>query len=254
MTRTPSISRGRKPAARFIESVERNGNGQYKPLEPREPLAAAQSISKRVFETTVALALTILLLPLMAVIALLILVDSPGPVLFRCERVGFRGEPLHMLKFRKMHPRAEGAQLTMHGDERFTRVGKWLARLKLDELPQLWHVIRGHMSLVGPRPEDHEFVTRYSRDYAEIARVKPGIIGLSQLAFAEEGRILDEGDPMGHYVGRILPQKLALDRLYAMRWSMFLDLRIAFWTVVTVLVRRPVAVDRATGRMTLRRR
>jgi lipopolysaccharide/colanic/teichoic acid biosynthesis glycosyltransferase len=159
-----------------------------------------------------------------------------------------------MLKFRKMHHAASGSALTAHRDHRFTRAGRYLAGIKADELPQLWNVVRGEMSLVGPRPESPDFVSHYPDDFAEITRVRPGILGLSQLAFAEESRILDAGDPVGHYVGHILPQKLSLDRLYAERWSLWLDIRIVFWTIAAILLRRPVAVDRASGRMGLRKR
>src|SRR3954471_14004532 len=97
--------------------------------------------------------LCVLLLPLLVAIALLVVVDSPGPVFYRAERVGFRGRPLMMLKFRKMHANAAGSALTTANDSRFTRIGALPARTRLDELPQLWHVLRGEMSLVGPRPE-----------------------------------------------------------------------------------------------------
>jgi lipopolysaccharide/colanic/teichoic acid biosynthesis glycosyltransferase len=159
-----------------------------------------------------------------------------------------------MVKFRKMHEDASGVQLTTHGDERFTRAGRWLAKLKLDELPQLWHVVRGEMSLVGPRPESPDFVGHHAEAYTDIIRVRPGIMGLSQLAFAGESAILDPEDPLNHYVGGILPQKVALDRMYTESWSFRLDLRIAFWTIVAVVFRRQVAVDRETGKMRLRRR
>ena len=120
-----------------------------------------------------------------------------------------------MLKFRKMHPGATGAPLTAAQDERFTRVGRLLSKTKLDELPQLWHVLRGEMSLIGPRPEDPTFVALHADEYEDILAVRPGISGLSQLAFADERRILSREDPMSHYVERLLPQKCAIDRLYA---------------------------------------
>jgi lipopolysaccharide/colanic/teichoic acid biosynthesis glycosyltransferase len=202
----------------------------------------------------VASGLLFVLAPAFLLLALLVRLDSPGPVFFRCRRVGFGGEPFEMLKFRKMHHRAQGAELTAHADDRFTRAGKWLARLKADELPQLWHVVRGEMSLVGPRPESPAFTSRFPQDFDQITRVRPGIVGLSQLAFAEESRILDPHDPHAHYVGRILPQKIALDRMYAERWRFAVDLRVVMWTTAAVILRRPVAVDRETGKMRLRRR
>lgn len=224
------------------------------PVRVSEPLPPGRSAAKRAFDVVAALTLAALLSPLLAFIAVVVRLDSHGPVLFRCRRVGFGGRPLSMLKFRKMHHMATGVELTTHGDERFTRAGKWLARLKADELPQLWHVVRGDMSLVGPRPESYDFVGHHSREYAEITRVKPGIMGLSQLAFADESRILNTHDPLEHYVGAILPQKVALDLLYAERWSLWLDIRIAIWTVAAVILRRQVAVNRETSQLSLRRR
>jgi lipopolysaccharide/colanic/teichoic acid biosynthesis glycosyltransferase len=196
----------------------------------------------------------VVLAPLFALIALLIVIDSPGPVFYRAERVGFRGRPLRMLKFRKMRPDAAGALLTVANDERLTRVGAWLVRHKLDELPQLWHVLRGDMSLVGPRPESPDYVMRFDAEYREILEVRPGMTGLTQLAFACEGRILDQQDPCGHYLRALLPQKVLLDRLYAVRPSLRRDLAIVLATLATVALRIPFAVNRTTGALTLRLR
>jgi lipopolysaccharide/colanic/teichoic acid biosynthesis glycosyltransferase len=196
----------------------------------------------------------VVLSPLFLVIALLVVLDSRGPVFFRADRVGYRGRPLRMLKFRKMHHNASGAPLTMSEDARFTRVGRLLARTKIDELPQLWHVLRGEMSLIGPRPEDPGFVAERPEDYGEILRVRPGITGLSQIAFAEESEILCKEDPLHHYRSRIFPQKIRLDRMYAANPSIKMDFRILFWTFAAVLLRRQVAVHRESGRMNLRRR
>jgi lipopolysaccharide/colanic/teichoic acid biosynthesis glycosyltransferase len=200
-------------------------------------------------------ALALLLLsPLFAVIALLVVLDSRGPVFFRADRVGFRGRPLRMLKFRKMRTGASGVALTVAGDERLTRLGGWLVRTKLDELPQLWHVLRGEMSLVGPRPESPDFVARFRTDYDVILRVRPGITGYTQLAFAREGAILDPNDPQGHYLQALLPQKVGLDRLYASRVSIRRDVSILVATFVTLVLRQPVAVHRDTAALSLRRR
>jgi lipopolysaccharide/colanic/teichoic acid biosynthesis glycosyltransferase len=209
---------------------------------------------KRAIDVTVAALALIALAPLLLLIALLIVLDSRGPVLYRADRVGFRGRPLRMLKFRKMHTDARGGALTVAHDERLTRVGAWLVRSKLDELPQLWHVLRGEMSLVGPRPESPQYVARFPAAYELILRVRPGLTGHTQLAFACEDAILDPADPNRHYVTRLLPQKVALDRLYASCLSTRRDLRILCATIVTLVLRQPVAVDRATGRLTLRRR
>jgi lipopolysaccharide/colanic/teichoic acid biosynthesis glycosyltransferase len=196
----------------------------------------------------------VILSPLFCLIALLVVLDSPGPVFFRAERVGFRGRPLRMLKFRKMRTGAAGIALTVADDERLTRLGAWLVRTKLDELPQLWHVLRGEMSLVGPRPESPSFVSRFRADYDVILRVRPGITGYTQLAFAQEGSILDPHDPHGHYLEALLPQKVGLDRLYARRASTRRDVSVLVATFVTLVLRQPVAVHRETAALTLRRR
>jgi lipopolysaccharide/colanic/teichoic acid biosynthesis glycosyltransferase len=208
---------------------------------------------KRAIDLVVAGLALALLAPLFAVIAALIVLDSPGPVFYRAERVGFRGRPLRMLKFRKMHDDATGGPLTVADDERLTRVGAWLLRTKLDELPQLWHVLRGDMSLVGPRPESPDFVDRFDTDYRLILRVRPGITGSTQVAFARECRILDPLDPGGHYVKALLPQKVLLDRRYASRPSLQRDAQILIATVATLVFRLPIAVNRTTGALTLRR-
>jgi lipopolysaccharide/colanic/teichoic acid biosynthesis glycosyltransferase len=211
-------------------------------------------VVKRSADIAISVIALVVLSPLFAVIAVLVVVDSPGSVFYRANRVGFRGKPLRMLKFRKMHRTAHGADLTTADDDRFTRVGTWLARTKLDELPQLWHVLRGDMSLVGPRPESPSFVARFASDYDVILTTRPGLTGYSQLAFAREGAILDPDDPHGHYVNALLPQKVGLDRMYASRLSTRRDLRILVATFMTVFLRKPVAVHRGTGALTRRRR
>jgi lipopolysaccharide/colanic/teichoic acid biosynthesis glycosyltransferase len=159
-----------------------------------------------------------------------------------------------MLKFRKMFDNARGSALTLSDDERFTGVGAWLARHKLDELPQFWHVLRGEMSLVGPRPEAEVFVSLFAVEYDRILAARPGIFGLSQLAFAREGQVLDRREPAAHYANGILPQKVALDCLYLERQGVALDLHILFWSIVAVVLRREVAVHRESGRLSVRRR
>ena len=222
--------------------------------EGRTRPAAARAVVKRSVDLVLAAVLLVAVAPLFAALAFAVKVDSPGPVLYRARRVGFRGRPMQMLKFRKMRHDAVGLALTAHGDLRFTRIGSFLARTKLDELPQLWNVVRGDMSLIGPRPEDPEFVLMHAEEYVDILRIRPGITGLSQVAFREESRILDAADPLTHYLERILPQKMRLDRIYATGYRLRLDLHILVWTFITVFASRPVAVHRETGRMNLRRR
>jgi lipopolysaccharide/colanic/teichoic acid biosynthesis glycosyltransferase len=223
-------------------------------VERRRLAVSIDLALKRALDFSVALLLLVLLSPLFLVIAVAILVDSRGTVLYRCRRVGRHGRELSMIKFRKMRRDADGARLTVAGDARFTRVGKLLARTKLDELPQLWHVVRGEMSLVGPRPEDPYFVGLHREAYHEILSVRPGITGLTQLAFVDESSILGPNDPHAAYLERLLPQKLALDRLYVERRSTGVDVAVLWWTFLTVVCRRPVAVHRSDGRLSHRRR
>jgi lipopolysaccharide/colanic/teichoic acid biosynthesis glycosyltransferase len=227
------------------------------PTTDRNLTRIASAGAKRAIDIIVAAIVLLVTIPITLVVVAAILVESPGPIFYRAERVGRSGRRLRMLKFRKMAPDARGVRLTVDADERLTRVGAVLARTRLDELPQFWHVLRGEMSLIGPRPEDPGFVARRPDDFRRILEVRPGISGLSQLAFAEEARILsrDAGDdPVAHYIQRILPQKCMLDRLYVERATVLTDLRIVFWTLVAVVLRKPVAVHRGTGATSVRRR
>ena len=194
------------------------------------------------------------MLPLFALAALAIKLESRGPVFYRCRRVGLGGREFAMLKFRKMRTGATGAPLTAVDDDRFTRIGRVLAKTKLDEIPQLWNVLTGSMSLVGPRPEDPKFVELRRAEYARILLVKPGVTGLSQLAFAREMEILDPEDRVGDYLRRLMPQKMYLDDLYVTQRSVRMYVRSLWWTAVAVAFRHEVAVSRKTGRMNLRRR
>jgi len=215
----------------------------------------SDAIVKRLVDLVGSGLLLVVLLPLVLAVAVALKASSRGPVFFRSRRVGFRGEELTMLKFRKMHEGASGAPLTAKDDARFTRIGRFLAKTKIDEIPQLWNVLTGQMSRVGPRPEDAGFVELRPDDYAEILTVKPGITGLCQLAFAKESEILDSADSVDDYISRLLPQKIALDRRYVQRRSTAMDLRIlALRTAVAVLLRRDVSVHRSTAKLTLRRR
>lgn len=210
--------------------------------------------AKRVFDIAASAVFLLAMLPIILCIAVAIKLDSRGPVLYRARRVGYRGRPLMMLKFRKMYDGATGRPLTEPNDPRLTRVGALLTRTRLDELPQLWDVLRGRMSIIGPRPEDPAFVDLHRRQYDQILSVRPGMTGLSQLAFLSEGDMLDAEAPVADYVRRIMPHKLLLDTLYTQRSALRLDMSVMFWTLVAVLLRRPVAVDRSTANMRVRRR
>ncbi|MGN6870104.1 MAG: sugar transferase [Solirubrobacteraceae bacterium] len=208
--------------------------------------------AKRAVDIVMACIILVLAAPLMAVVAVCVAVESRGPIIYRARRVGRWGEPFDVLKFRKMRAGVEGGPLTTAEDARFTRIGRLLGRTKLDELPQLVSVVRGEMSLIGPRPEDPLFVNQYADAFETILRVRPGVTGLSQLAFRAESRILDANDPVWDYQSRILPQKIELDHLYIAWWNPLLDARILFWTIATALLGIPIAVHRSSGRMSVR--
>jgi lipopolysaccharide/colanic/teichoic acid biosynthesis glycosyltransferase len=251
---------GNRTESRFMMSstplVSRGRLSDLSTWNIKSPASAGSlwSVGKRTFDVTSALILLVAILPLLLLIAVAIKLDSRGPVFYRVRRVGYQGRPLMMLKFRKMFEHATGGPLTAANDPRLSRVGHFLTRTRLDELPQLWDVLRGRMSVIGPRPEDPHFVGLHRADYEVILSVRPGITGMSQLAYVEESRIVDDDSPIEDYIDRIMPQKLTLDKLYASRSSLRLDLSIIRWTIITLILGRPVAVSRTTGRMNLRHR
>ncbi len=176
----------------------------------------------------------LLLSPLLAVVALLVKLTSPGPALFRQERVGCNGKPFFILKFRSMVADApnRGGQITYGVDPRITTVGRLIRKTKIDELPQLFNVLRGEMSLVGPRPEVRKYVDMFAEDYEEILRVRPGITDLASVKYRDEAAILGAAaDPEREYVDRVLPEKIRLAREYVQRQSLLLDLGIIFGTL-----------------------
>lgn len=174
--------------------------------------------------------------PMLAGIALLIRLDSPGPVLFVQTRIG-RGEvPFQLYKFRSMRVNAGGPSLTQAGDARVTRVGRVLRHYKLDELPQLVQVVRGELSLVGPRPETPDHVALYSKEQRRVLSVRPGLTSRASIAYRHEERLLaGAADPERLYQERILPDKLAMDLAYVEGWGLREDLRILGRTVLAVL-------------------
>jgi lipopolysaccharide/colanic/teichoic acid biosynthesis glycosyltransferase len=192
----------------------------------------------RVFDLAVVLLVLPFALLVGAVTALIIFLDSPGTVFYRSTRVGLHGEPFQMLKFRKMRRGARGGPLTMHDDERFTPIGSFLSMTKLDELPQLWNVLRGEMRLVGPRPEVPEFVARYREQYEEILTVLPGITGPAAVEYASESHLLAlQQDPLGYYAESIMPRKLEIDVEYLRTRTLLGDARILTTTALVPLAK-----------------
>lgn len=196
---------------------------------------------KRVFDFFAALFGFVLLLPLFACLAILIGLDSSGPIFFRQERVGRFGRLFLIHKFRTMTADAEtrGPQITACNDQRVTRVGAILRKYKLDELPQLIDVIKGDMSLVGPRPEVPKFVAMYSEEDRRIVlSVRPGITDYASLEFRDENILLDGvEDPERQYIENILPIKLAISRRYVSEYSFLADLKLVLRTI-SVIIRK----------------
>ena len=185
-------------------------------------------LAKRVFDMVVAGLGLVAAAPLFLAISIAIKRDSPGPVFFRQVRIGRKRRPFAMWKFRKMpHDlREQGPMLTCRNDRRLTRVGHWLERTKLDELPQLLNVLASEMSIVGPRPEVPKFVDRAASEQWDLAlSVKPGIFGPNQIRYRNEADLYpkDCGDIEDFYLRHILPAKLEVDARYALHSNLFGD-------------------------------
>jgi lipopolysaccharide/colanic/teichoic acid biosynthesis glycosyltransferase len=193
---------------------------------------------KRLFDFIVALTGLIVLAPVFVVIAVLIRLDSPGPVFFRGKRVGQYGKPFDILKFRSMIPDAprKGAAITSQDDPRITRLGRILRKTKLDELPSLVNVLKGEMSLVGPRPEAPAWVERYTLQQRMVLNVKPGITGLAQIKYRHEEALLSRANVDTEYP-KIMDDKLNIDLGYVENQSTVLDMRILLETVVALFRR-----------------
>lgn len=198
-------------------------------------------IIKRALDVTLALLGLLLLLPVFLLVAILIKRDSPGPVFYRGLRVGREGRLFRILKFRTMFETPEsyaGPRVTGKEDSRITPMGAWLRNTKINELPQLWNVLTGDMSLVGPRPEDPEIMKDWPADIRdEILSVRPGITSPASVLYHSEESLLSKADPLRLYFKKILPDKMRLDQLYVQHRSFSSDLDIVFWTM-TIFVPR----------------
>src|SRR6266536_688415 len=192
---------------------------------------------KRPFDLIVAGLGLVVVSPVLAGIAAAIRLDSPGPVLYRAQRAGRFGKPFTMLKFRTMQARREthGTKITTHADNRVTRVGRLLRPTRLDELPQLWHVLTGAMSLVGPRPEDPHYLGYYSDRHWAVLSARPGITSLTSLLYRDEERLLVGDDWERVYIDEVMPAKLDIDLAYVERRSFGLDLKILAATALALV-------------------
>jgi lipopolysaccharide/colanic/teichoic acid biosynthesis glycosyltransferase len=197
---------------------------------------------KRLFDICAAACGLALCLPLFAAIAAAVKCDSSGPVFFRQTRVGRNGAPFRIMKFRTMRAEAEGQgpHFTAKGDARITRVGAWLRAAKFDELPQLFNVLVGDMSLVGPRPETPDLMTHYTPEQrAILLSVRPGVTDYASIVLRDEGALLEgASDPARFYRETLMPMKYKLCRDYLDEIGLRADLKIIFMTLSALTARR----------------
>ncbi len=192
--------------------------------------------TKRVMDIAIAVPALLLATPLLVFVAAAVAVADGRPVLYLGTRVGQQGRLFSLYKFRTMatgeRAPAQGASVTVWDDPRVTRLGRWLRRLKLDELPQLFNVLRGEMSLVGPRPEDPEYVALYTPEQRRILDIKPGITSVAALRYWDEVELLKGDDWENVYREKLVPAKLALELEYARNRTLWSDLGVMASTVL----------------------
>ena len=194
---------------------------------------------KRLFDFLVALVALLVLWPLILALGMIVKLDSPGPMFFRQKRVGRHGKIFRIHKLRTMRTDQSGTSMTARGDARITRVGKFLRHYKLDELPQFMDVLKGDMSLVGPRPQPASHVDHYPPDIREkVLSVRPGLTDLATLEFVDEERILAQADDVHEaYVRDILPIKLRYSVQYVETRTFWLDIQILWRTAKILFIR-----------------
>ncbi|WP_164108735.1 MULTISPECIES: sugar transferase [Sphingobacterium] len=195
--------------------------------------------TKRIFDIILASFGLIVLSPVFIVIAILILLDSEGGVFYRQIRVGKNVEDFPLLKFRTMYTHQEDQQLLTIGnhDARITKIGHWLRKHKLDELPQLLNILKGHMSFVGPRPEVRKYVNLYNDEQIMVLSVKPGITDWASIEFSDECELLAKSnDPENFYIKEIIPLKITQNLKYINNHDLWVDLKIIFLTLRKIAI------------------
>lgn len=195
---------------------------------------------KRICDIAIALVALVILSPLFLVVPILIKLDSPGPVFFLQERVGKDFKKFGIIKFRTMvvdAPKSKNT-ITKKSDARITRIGKILRKLKIDEMPQIINVLRGDMSVVGPRSDVEKYVKMFEKDFREILRVRPGMAGYVITKFRNEEEILERYKDLEEgYIKEVLPRKIALDKKYIENISFWNDVKIFFLTFLSVVTK-----------------
>jgi lipopolysaccharide/colanic/teichoic acid biosynthesis glycosyltransferase len=202
-------------------------------------------VLKRAIDITLACAALVVVFPLFVLLGMLIRLDSKGPVLFRQARMGRNFRAFQILKLRTMRNGEQGAAITLGSDPRITRIGAWLRRWKLDEFPQLWNVLCGDMSLVGPRPVIPELAREFAADYEHLLRVKPGLTDPASVRYCRETEMLSlVPDPLKYFKAVVIPEKLRISRNYLQGATIVSDFRVIVETAAVLLapVRRPAAL------------
>jgi lipopolysaccharide/colanic/teichoic acid biosynthesis glycosyltransferase len=190
-------------------------------------------IIKRIFDIVASIIGLIFLLPVFTVIALFIMLKMPGPIFFRQGRVGKNAKLFTMVKFRTMIVNNSGNSISIKGESRITPFGATLRKYKLDELPELWNVLIGDMSLVGPRPDVPGYADKLTGEDRLLLTVKPGLTGASSIRFSNEDELLAEQEDPVKYNDEILyPEKVRINNNYVKHWSLWLDMKIIVFTLL----------------------
>lgn len=194
-------------------------------------------IAKRMFDLFCSILGVLLLLPLILVISIIIKCTSKGPVLFKQVRITKNGKRFKIYKFRTMRENSEGnKQITVGNDNRITTIGHFLRKTKVDELPQLFNVIKGEMSLVGPRPEVPKYVELYTEEQKKILTVPAGITDYASIYFSNESELLGRAkDPEKYYIEKIMPYKIGLNKKYINNMGLFTDIKIILLTIFKII-------------------
>lgn len=225
--------------SRAVDFIDKQVNRQVSQLTETRQHKRGLRYSKRALDLIASFLGLFFASPLFLFIAIRIKRESPGPVFYRGERVGRNGKPFLILKFRTMYETPEnhnGSRLTIKNDLRVTPFGAWLRETKLNELPQLWNVLVGEMSLVGPRPEDPHFVEQWDEEVkAEVLSVRPGMTSPASVTYRDEESLLGGTSVLDDYLRTILPEKLRLDQLYVRHYNFLGDLDTIFMTLATLL-------------------
>ncbi|EOU1502349.1 sugar transferase [Clostridium perfringens] len=197
------------------------------------------NIAKRTFDLFFSLIGIIITIPILILVSIMIKLTSKGPIIFKQERVGKNKKIFYIYKFRTMtdcDDRASDRQVTVINDQRITRIGRILRKYKIDELPQLYNVLKGDMSFVGPRPEVKKYVKFYEEEYDEILKIKPGITDLASIEYIDENTIISKySDPEKVYIEEVLPKKLMLNKRYIEEMSIKNDILLILKTIKKII-------------------